>query len=216
MSNEYISTVKGLALGPSSTGEIKIGLFSSAGDNQFALSASLTKAFDVCADDGGTALTAASVRSTRSRMLIRTAVSGSPDLSVFGLQGQLKVGAVAFTTTGHVAGLWGYFESISGASLTGDFAGVYAMADLPTGATLASGAVLAGLTISSNDLGGTSTGDMACIYMPNPVAGTWDYMLQTGDTPGFTSASDVAVTANLRIAVKIGGTVHYIPLMAST
>lgn len=216
MADKY-SSFGGIAFGINSSGVFSIGEFSSTGDNFFAIDASTrTKALDVCVDDGGTALTAGSMRAARSRFLVRTAIADSPDLSVFGHQGHVKVGAVSVTNSARFAGLWGYFESVSGSTLGGNYAGVYAMADLPTGATLSSGAVLSGLQIGSNDLGGTSTGDMSCIHVPNPVTGTWDYLFQVGTTPGFSSASDTAVTANLRWAVKIGDSVHYIPLMAGT
>ncbi len=216
MADKY-SSFGGLAFGPNSSGVFSIGEFSSTGDNSFAIDASTrTKALDVCVDDGGVALTAGSMRGIRGRFLVRTAIAGSPDLSVFGIQGHLKVGAVSVTNGARFAGLWGYFESVSGSTLGGNYAGVYAMADLPTGATLSSGGVLSGLQIGSNDLGGTSTGDMSCIHVPNPVTGTWDYLFQFGTASGVTSASDVACTANMRIAVKVGDSVHYIPLIAGT
>lgn len=216
--NDSYSMVNGLGFGPSSTGEFKIGLFSSAGDNKFDLSATLTKALDICADDGGTALTAASIRSVRARMLIRTAVAGSPDLSVFGLQGQLKVGAVAVTSSGHMAGLWGYTETISGTSITGIYSGVYAMADLPTGATLAASSVLAGVEIGSNSLAGTSTGDMSCIYVSNPVAGTWDFLLQLGSSTGVvdTTTRTDAATCATNLKINLNGTTLYIPMIPAT
>lgn len=217
MADKY-SSFQGLAFGPNSSGVFSIGEFSSTGDNFFAIDASTrTKAFDVCVDDGGVALAAGSMRGIRGRFLVRTAIAGSPDLSVFGIQGHLKVGAVSVTNSARFAGLWGYFESISGSTLGGNYCGVYAMADLPSGATLSSGAILSGVQICSNSLAGTSTGDMSAIHVPNPVAGTWDFFLQIGSATGITDdTARTGTTSTHNLKVKLGATTFYIPLIAAT
>jgi hypothetical protein len=216
MTNKY-SAFMGIGFGPGSTGVFSIGEFSSTGDNGFALSSSVTKALDVCADDGGTALTATSLRAIRGRMLVRTAIAGSPDLSVFGVQGHVKVGAVSVTNSARFAGLWGYFESISGSTLVGNFAGVYAMADVPSGATQTSG-VIAGVEIASNSLGGTTSGSTACIHIPNPVAGTWDYFVQLGTASGAATANTHSIDSHalaFYLPAMFGSTAGYIPAFAA-
>jgi hypothetical protein len=220
MSNEYFSSSNGVALGPSSSGTFEIGKFATSNKStQFALDQTTTpKALDVCADDGGVAIGAGSdVMAGRFRMLVRTAIAGSPDLSIEGLEGILKYAGVAVTSTANQAGVWAYFESVSGSSFGGNAAGLHAMVSLPTGATLNSGGVLSGVLITADDIGGTSTGTMAAIHIPNPGAGTWDYFLQTGTATGFTdSATRGAATSAGSIKVLIGDTVLYIPLLAGT
>jgi hypothetical protein len=220
MSNEYFSSFNGVALGPSSSGTFEIGKFATSNKStQFALDQTTTpKALDVCADDGGVAIGAGSdVMAGRFRMLVRTAIAGSPDLSIEGLEGILKYAGVAVTSTANQAGVWAYFESVSGSSFGGYAAGLHAMVSLPSGATLNSGGILSGVLITADTLGGTSSGTMAAICIPNPGAGSWDYFLQTGDSPGFVeSTARTGTTSTRNLTVLIGDTVLYIPLIAAT
>jgi hypothetical protein len=219
MADKY-SSFNGLAFGPTSTGAFEIGDFATSNNDVFFALDQTTrpKALDICCDDGGTAIGAGSdVMPLRARMLIRTAISGTPDLSIHGLEGILKYSGVAVTAASNQAGVWAYFESVTGASFQGIASGLFAMVSLPTGATLNSGGVLAGINIGADSLAGTSTGDMSCIYIGNPGAGTWDYFLQTGNAPGFIAAwTTTSVLGVHKMACKIGGTVCYIPLITGT
>lgn len=156
-----------------------IGIFSSATASGSSatygktLSSSITKAFDVCADDGGTALTAGAYRAVRNRLLLTAAVSAG-DISAYGHQGQLKITADESAATGILGGEWGYVELASGGNVN-VAGGIVAHVDCPSGATITG--VLAGLIIKTNDLGGTHTGKASMVYMPNEGAGSWDYCL---------------------------------------
>jgi hypothetical protein len=215
---DYYSSFNGLAFGPTSTGAFEIGDFATSNrDVKFALdSATRPAALDICCDDGGVALTAGEVvRPLRARMLLRTAIASGAH-SVFGAQSQLKIAAVSIANTSRGAGgLYAYLEIVAGATLTGDWTAVKAQADLEATATQSSGTI-SGVQIDSLDLSGTSSGYLACIHIPTPQTGTWDYLFHLGTTTGVTSTSDVACTANMRIAVLIGDSVHYIPLIAGT
>ncbi len=194
-------------------GEFQIGAFVSAatGSGQ-VLSSTKTKALDVCADDGGVALTS-SVRAGRSRLLITTATSG--DQSAFGHQGQVKATA-SLVGTGNTAGLWGYFEANNAAiHIGGQVAGVYAMADLPTSADITTGGVLAALMCGSNTLAGTHNGVAAAIHIPNPVAGTWDFFAVLGSATGASAAGGAGTCTVaggwVKLPVRVGATTYYIP-----
>lgn len=219
MADKY-SRFKGIGLGPTSDGAFEIGDFATSNkDTFFALDAvTRPKALDICADDGGTAIAVGggeNVMALRSRMLLRTAIATGA-ITVFGAQAQLKVGPVSIVSTGKgSAGLWAYFEA-SGSTLGGTFAAIRAVADVPSGATLSSGGILAGVMIDSMGLDGTTNGDLSCVYIPNPDAGTWDYFLQTGNAPGFISSLGSGYTAVHKVACKIGGTICYIPLITGT
>jgi hypothetical protein len=178
-----------------------------------AVTSSRTKIVDICADDNGSALSATAYRATRSRMLVTAAKSG--DYSGFGLQGHYK-NTAADTSTGNKAGLWGYYEAGSAATVAANSAGVYAMIDVPSGGTI--GGTIGGLQVCSNDLGGTHTGKAACIHMPNPVSGTWDFAMIFGDATGATVANTHSIDGhalNFLINVRVGNTVGYVPILAA-
>lgn len=190
-------------------GSFQIGEFvSAAAGSGMVISSSRTAGFRIYADDGAAALTAGSYRAGISRMLVVNAIT-TGDISIFGFQGQIKVKANV-ASSGHLAGLWGYAE-ISGASVS-NVAGVKAMIDVPSGATVASGAVASGLMIVSNDLGGTITGDTAMIHVPNPVSGTWEYAFVFGSAPGaiVTDTSNLPAAATHKIKCKFGSTEFYL------
>jgi hypothetical protein len=222
MSNWY-SSYQGIALGPDTDGAFKIGKFATSNkDVHFAVDdANCPKGLDVCVDDGGVMLDDAGgeqCMAIRGRTLIRTAISDSPDASVFGVEGILKFGAVTSTDTSNQAGVWAYLETVSGSVVTGILSGLMAMVSLPSGAELAAGGVLCGVSIQSDSIGGTHTSDnLSAIYIPNPAAGAWTYFLQTGDSPGFVeSTARTGTTSTRNLTVLIGDTILYIPLIAAT
>ena len=177
------------------------------------LKSTRTKLLDVCADDGGAALSATAYRAMRGRLLITAAQSG--DCSQFGVQGHLK-NTAADTSSGNKAGVWGYYEAGAAATIAANSAGVYAMLDAPTGATI--GGTVGALQCCSNDLGGTHTGKAACIHCPNPVAGTWDYALVFGDTTGATTANTHSIDSHALafvIKVRVGAVDGFVPVFAA-
>jgi hypothetical protein len=192
---------------------MSVGTFSStASVSENKLNSAKTKSVGIYADCGGAALSATAYRAAQSRLLINYAQSG--DCSMYGIQGHLK-NTAADTSTGNKAGVWGYYESVSGATVAANSAGVYAMIDVPSGATI--GGTIGGLQVSSNDLGGTHTGKAACVHMPNPVAGTWDFAFVWGDTTGATAANTHSIDShalNFIIKVRVGNTAGYIPVFA--
>jgi hypothetical protein len=196
---------------------ITIGTFSSSTastDPMNKLNSSKTKSLDVCCDDGGAALTAGtSYRPIRGRMLLTHAQSG--DTSVYGIQGHLKNKA-ADTSTGNKGGLWGYYEAASGATVAANSCGVYGMIDVPSGATI--GGTIGALMACSNDLGGTHTGKVAALHVPNPVSGTFDFARIYGSTTGCTAANTAKLGTDTCIAVelvRVGNTTGYVPILAA-
>lgn len=175
----------------SAVGAIQIGEFASvAAGSGFKLSSLRTAAFRVYADDGGVALTAGAYRAAAGRMLLTTACAAG-DISVYGHQSQLKIAADYSLATGILGGQWGYVEMVSGGNINVGGA-LVGHVDVPSGATVTT--CLAGLLIKSNDLGGTHTGRVAGIYVPNPGAGTFDCFLELGSATGMTQ--DAAAGSN--------------------
>jgi len=190
-----------------------IGNFASAaaGAGVPLVATTRTAAFRVYADDGGAAIGAGSYRAAVARMLITTAL-GATDTSIAGFQGQIKISAdVDAATGGGIVGVWAYCECDTDASVA-LAAAIRATADLPVGAVIASGGRLAGIMIDSITLGGTHTGIAACIYVPNPLAGTWDYFLDFGSAPGCIAedTSNLPTAATHKIKCRIGATDFYL------
>lgn len=187
----------------------QIGKFVSAAvGSGMIVNSSKTKAHAVYADDNSVALTAGAYKAALARLLILgTCAAG--DISAFGHQGQLKVKGDMSLATGHLAGAYGYLELASGGNVN-VAAGVKAMADLPSGATVTG--ILSALLIASNDLGGTKTGKCSMVHIPNPVSGTWDYFLDFGSAPGAIAADTSATPANAthKIKCRIGATDFYL------
>ena len=196
-----------------------IGEFSSlsAGLGQ-GISSSRTKAFDVCADDMGMVIAPGnSVRAGRRRMLVTAVHVG--DVSIFGGQDHLKVSSDLSGLTGFVAGGWAYMECSATAKTAPLSAGHKSMVDLPSGAVIPSGGVLAGYMATSNDLGGTHTGKAVAYHVPNPVAGTWDAAFGFGSAPGGITVNTHSIDSHALsyiISVKDpAGNIGYIPVLAS-
>jgi hypothetical protein len=218
--NDKFSSFEGMALARNSDGAFEIGEFKTSNHNtSFALDKTTRPfALDICADDGGTALTAAAgtgdnCAPIRARMLVRTDVA-SQALCVFGVHAQLKIASSVSSTGKGSAGLMAYLEVASAGTIVGDFAAIRAIADVD--GTQTSGVVSA-IMLDSVSLGGTTSGTTACIYIPNPDSGTWDYFLQTGSAPGFYGSTITkTVVSNGTLKVCIGGSVHYIPVTSGT
>jgi hypothetical protein len=198
--------------------DVSIGTFSSAtaGIGK-TVSSTKTKALDVCVDNNGETLPSGTpVRAIRARALVTATQTG--EAVAYGSQSQCKVTGDVSAATGFFAGCWSYLETVSGATLGDKSAGLCAMLDLPSGATIAASAYVAGLMISSYDLGGTHTGKASAIYVTTPRAGTWDYGMVFGATSGCTVANTHSIDShalNQLIKVNIGGTDGFIPVFAA-
>ena len=169
-----------------------------------AISATLTKAWDVSADDGGVALTAGAYRAARHRMLLTKACAAG-DISVYGHESHLKVVADYSAATGILGGEWGYLELASGGKVNVGGA-VVGHVDVPTGAYAISH--VAAFLGKSNDLGGTHTGTVSGIYFPNPGAGTFDALLDLDAATGMTQATAAGSGGSTYLKVIIGGVLH--------
>lgn len=173
-----------------------------------------TKKVDICADDGGANFGSTAVRALRARTLLTTAQSGSASIS--GVLGQIKSN-IADTTTGFKNGVWGYAETGTSATVADRTSGIRATLDVPSGATIASSAVVAAIVLDSITLGGTHTGKAAAISIPNPGSGTWDYLAIFGTASGACVANTAYGTGQLAAIAKcrFGSTDCYIPLLAA-
>ena len=192
-------------------GCVMVGEFSSATEGAgLALSSVRTAAFRVYADDGGTALTAGAYRAAVARMLWGTKVS-SGDISVYGLQGQLKITGDQAAATGIAGGTWGYLELASGGKVNIG-GGVVSQVDVPTGATIST--VAACFLGKSNTLAGTHTGNAVILYVPTPGAGTFDQFLQIGASTGLTTGTTGNTAAGC-LKVMDGVTQKYIQLFSA-
>jgi hypothetical protein len=140
-------------------------------------------------------------RAGYGRALITAAITGSPDLSVHGWQGHLKV-AANVASGGTMAGLWGYVEVAAGKTVGAILAGVHAACEAPATAVVAAGAYLAGVNIKSNDINCTHTGKVVCINVEAPGAGAWDGLF---NLPSALSGSSNGSGADVYIPILIGG-----------
>lgn len=171
-----------------------------------AVSTNRTAAHRVYADDGGVALPAGAYRAAMARALLTVACAAA-DISVYGHQSQLRVNADYSLATGILGGEWAYLELVSGGKVNVGGA-LVAHVDIPSGAY--SIAHVAGLLVKSNDLGGTHTGNVSVIYVPNPGAGTFDAFLDLGSATGATQANAAGAGGNLYLKVFINNVLHTI------
>lgn len=191
---------------------IQVGKFVSAAiGSGMVLNSTKTKAFGVYTDDGGVALAGSDIRAGVFRMLVTTAIADT-DLTLSGLVGQIKVGAVDISAnTAYVAGLRGYLEIVAGGTVY-NATGVRACVELPSTAVINTGGILSGLIIDAISLAGTHTGKASMVHIPNPLAGTWDYFLDFGSAPGAIVADTSATPGNAthKIKCRIGSVDFYL------
>ena len=203
-----------------------IGDFSSAtAGSGVALNATYTAAARIYADDAGAALAAGEKRVAITRFLYATADTAATDQSMSAQVGQVKV-AANLTIGGNLAGLCGYLEVAAGSTLIGGryaqasiAAGVWGRVDVPSTAVAGTAAYVSAFAASGN-LGGTHTGKLSVIHIPNPGAGVWDLFASFGATTGCTVANALVpatapdgstVGADLAIKIDLNGTAYYIP-----
>jgi len=196
------------------TGSITMGTLSSANDTSgVALSSAKTKADQVCADTGGSALTAGNYRARVSRFLIGTAISSGADISTYGHENLLKMIA-SVNTGGNQGGALGHLESAGTLTLTGSInvvkAGVASFVDLATGATIAASTVVSAYGVNPANFG-TVTGRTAVIHVTAPFAGTWGSLFDISGLNGLAAAA-AGATQDLHGVIYKDGVKYTFPL----
>ena len=224
------STFNGIALGPNADGVFVIGgtkdvlyggdvsndtagdgiaLVAADGDQHFALM--------INADDGGTALTAGWVSTIFGGFKNHTAITGGPNVSVHGVTGQVHMGA-SINSTGNFCGVYGIAETVSGVTITNtNFFGGNFGATIPSGATLAAGAWAGGIVVSGN-YGGTTTGKVVGMHFMNPSGAYFDGAFSFGQNSayaGCVATGAVGGSQTHKLKVFMGGTAMYIPMNTS-
>jgi hypothetical protein len=208
------------------TAKFRQGTFhSDTAGSGIVLSAAVTAAHRIYADDGGAKLGAGEKRVGISRFLYATSDTDATDQTMSGYVGQVKV-ANDLTIGGNLSGLCGYLEVAATKTLIGGrvaqgsiASALWARLDVPATGVIGTDAVVSGLGISAN-IGGTHTGKAAAIHIPNPSAGVWDSLIRLGDATGTTvvnalvpaTAPDgTTMGADLAIIIDVNGTLYYIP-----
>jgi len=192
---------------------IQVGKFVSATTGAgMVLNNTKTQAFGMYADDGGVALSTSAVKVSWSRLLITTATNTAG--SAFGHEAQVKILGVNYNQGGNAAGLWGYLETITGATVTGTAglirAGVMASCDVPSGATIAASSFVSCIGCGG-DLGGTHTGDAVVMHVVNPSAGTFDAFAKFDTATGACTAQSggsLTITYKIPVIDPAGNTIY--------
>lgn len=171
-------------------------------------------AHEVYADDAGTALTAGWVSASFNSMKVYTAVTGSINLSAFGLTGQLHLEA-SVSSIGNLCGIYGLAETVSGVTIGGApfFGGLFG-ATIPSGATNTG---YAGGIIIGGSYDGTTTGIIVPIFVQNPTStANFDAAFAFGQNAEYAGCGDATADASEDIwghlKVYMGGTLCYINL----
>ena len=213
----YVASGYGIVVFDATPERDTMGAFGSATSKMGnTISSGRTAAKNIYGDDGAAALTAGAYRTLVGRMLLNNAIT-TGDISVFGIEGHLKVNA-NITTGAHQAGVHGKTEVVAGKTLTSMVAGVQAYVELPSTAVIASGYILSAFRAWAQDLGGTHTGKAAIFDIPNPAAGTWDFFFHMGSAPGGMEAKATALnglTSSHRLICEIDTTTVYIPIITT-
>ena len=174
-------------------------------------------AYDVYADDGGTALTAGWVSSGFFSMKNYAAVTGGINLSTFGLTGQFHAGA-SISSIGNICGIFGVAETVTGVTLSCNFFGAVLGATIPSGATLSANYYAGGLIIGGN-YAGTTTGNIVAIFLQNPTStANFDYAFAFGQNAEYAGVVTVAAVGGSnthKLKVIAGGTDFFIPMYTS-
>jgi hypothetical protein len=181
---------------------ISVGVFASAtAGSGMKIDATNTAAVRFYGDDGGAKLAAGEKRVGIARFLYATSDTDATDQTMSAFVGQVKL-ANDLTIGGNLAGLCGYLEIAAAKTLIGGrrtqmsiASALWARIDMPSTAVIGTSGIVSGLAISAN-LGGTHTGACSMINVTTPSAGTWDYFLDFGASPG----AIVADTTNLPAA----------------
>jgi len=192
--------------------DITVGTFSSAtAGHGKKLSSSKTKSLDILCDDGGALLGSGTpVRAARNRMLVTYAQTG--EAVAYGNQSQIKITSDCSAATGFFAGIWGYAELVSGGKPSNKTAGVNAMIDVPSGATIPASCYASGVLVSSYDLGGTHTGKAVGMHISTPRTGAFDAAFKFDTSSGITTQAGGTLTITKKIAiVDDAGNTIYIP-----
>jgi hypothetical protein len=198
-----------LGLNPTNVGEFS----STVAGSGVAVSATRTKALDVCADDNNTTLAAGSYRATRNRFLITKAIAGA-DVSIDGDFGHVKIAGVDLNSVGTVSGCDGYIECTATASIhsTGAVIGVRGRIDLPSGAVNHGSYPLGAFGTFYDDLGGTHTTPVVLFNQGPLKAGTWDAFANFTATGGCI-ATTAGGSATQYLVVMVDGTKKKIALL---
>lgn len=205
---------------------LAIGTFSSAtAGSGIVLSAAVTAAARIYADDGGAKLAAGEKRVAITRFLYATADTDATDQTMSAHVGQVKV-AANLTIGGNLAGLCGYLEVAAGSTLIGGRAAqasvasaVWGRVDIPATGVIGTDAFVSAFAAGGN-LGGTHTGKATVMHVPNPSAGGWDFFAVFGSAPGDMIAANTHTIDShaLSYVIKISdpaGNPGYIPVLAA-
>lgn len=199
-------------------GNFDVGAFHSTDQGSgVAMSSSNTAAARVYGDDAGVALTDGNLRVSLSRCLLTAAVTAGT-FTLRGGMGHIK-SVASIVTSGHIAGLEGYYENAATGVVGGRYTGVRGVADLPSGAVISANKVLSAFMGYSVDLGGTHTGKAAVLDVPAPGAGTWDALVNVDASTGCTTAGTTKSTpgdVGIWFNTIVDGTTYYVPGYAST
>jgi hypothetical protein len=206
---------KVIGLNPTNIGEFSSASVGASASNTLLgipISSTRSKALDVCADDGGVALTAGEFQGTRSRVLLTKAITAA--VTVSATRGQLKISGVSVAGDNR-AGVCGYLEVANAGTIAagGVATGVWGRVDCPSGCTIGASAVLSAFAAQATDLGGTHTGIAAVLNVPAPGTGSWDSLINVSSTSGVYSTS-VGAAATKYLTVSVDRTPYKIALYA--
>lgn len=171
-------------------------------------------AMAVYGDDNGSELAAGWVSSIFGSFVQYGAITPSANVSMFGVTGQVHVGA-AIATIGNIAGVYGIAECDSAVTIAGNMFGGCFGASVPSGTTLSAGYYTGGIIIGGS-YGGTISGKAVGIFLQNPGSTKqFDAAFAFGQDSQFAGCVVVAAVGGSqthKLKVYAGGTLYYIPL----
>lgn len=205
----YVASGYGIVVFDASPERDTMGAFGSTTSKMGnTISSERTAVKNIYGDDGAAALTAGAYRTVLGRLLLNNAIT-TGDISIFGVEGHVKVNA-NITTGAHQGGVIGKTEVVAGKTVTSRACGVMGYVELPSTAVIGAGAVLSAFRAWAQDLGGTHTGDAAVMDIPNPAAGTWDLFLNLGSATGCIADTGAGGGTSKYLKCKINGTAYSI------
>ena len=194
---------------------LELGARASSGDGVtiVATDGGQQRALIVCADDGGTALTAGWCQAILGSTEVYTTFNAAA--SVFGTSGELWLNE-SVTTTGNLSGIQGAAVMKTGKTATANVFGATLGTVWVSGAILASGYYTGGAIISGH-FAGTMTGKTVGIFFQCPTSGTFDYAFIFGQDGTDSNHSGITVGAvsgsqTHKIRVRAAGTDFFIPM----